>query len=114
MDGEQDPAVINESDSTVVVVAGNPQDQHVTAPVPPRSSRSGCDAAGGPTRRAPEARKSGQAESDVTTRDRSGERVCDNRILGVSGDLDPPNFLQIPRKEQPPSGDGESTERADK
>src|SRR5438105_7147437 len=100
MDREQDAAVVHERDGAVMVVAGYSQDQHLTAPAWPRSTRSGRDADGASRREAPAARKSRQAEIDGTTQDGSGERVCDNRVLGISGDLDPPDFLQIQRQQE--------------
>jgi hypothetical protein len=111
MDREQDAAVVHERDGAVVIVAGYSQDQHVTAPARPRSTRSGRDAGGASRRRAPAARKSGQAEIGRKTREGSGERVCDDRVLGISGDLDPPDFLQIQRQKEASCEDGEGGDR---
>src|SRR5947209_17942260 len=107
MDREQDAAVVHERDGAVMVVAGYSQDQHVTAPAWPRSTRSGRDADGASGQRAPAARKSGQAEIGRKTREGSGERVCDNLVFGISGDLDPADFLQIQRQKEPSCEDGE-------
>src|SRR5438045_9040060 len=95
MDREQDAAVVHERDGAVMVVAGYSQDQHVTAPARPRSNRSGRDAGGASKPGAPAARKSGQAEIGRKTREGSDERVCDDCVLEISGDPDPPDFLPI-------------------
>src|SRR5437763_6728586 len=111
MDREQDAAVVRERDGAVMVVAGYSEDQHVTAPAWPGSTRSGRDADGASRRRAPATRKSRQAEIGRKTREGSGERVCDDRVLGISGDLDPADFLQIQRQKKASCEDGEGGDR---